>query len=127
MLGARIYYICAASDGCPLLEGICRVLRESQRTFLFPSVKAKVQNHSVFTNICTVSYAWIPSSYPCNQPLCILPHVETDSYSLERPSTYFQSLIASINVIYSQLGTSVGNKLSKQCKNTRCRKGSDLW
>lgn len=50
--------------------------------FLFPSVKSKVQNRSVFTNICAVSYAWIPSSYPYNQPLSILPHVETDSYSL---------------------------------------------
>ena len=53
-----------------------------QRLFLFPLVKAKVQNHSVFTNMCAVSYAWIPSSHPYNQPLCILPHVETDSYSL---------------------------------------------
>lgn len=49
--------------------------------FLFPSVKAKVQNHSVFTNICAVSYAWIPSSCSYNQPSCILPHVEPDSYS----------------------------------------------
>lgn len=44
---------------------------------LLPSVKVKVQNHSVFTNICAVPYAWIPSSYPYNQSLCVLPRVDS--------------------------------------------------